>query len=148
MITADAFVQKFQLEPHPEGGFYKRTHLEENELFSSIVFLLTKNNFSAFHRIQSDEQWNWYYGDAIVIHEIDAIGNYTKTILSDININFQYIVKKDNWFASECEGKNGFAFCGCTVVPAFSFDTFELGNRTALINKFPSHKNIIERLTR
>lgn len=148
MITADTLIQKFDLEIHPEGGYYKRTYLEENSHFSSIVFLITKDNFSAFHRIQSDEQWNWYYGDAIIIHEIDQAGNYTKTILSDTQLTFQYVVKKGNWFASECIGNIGFAFCGCTVIPAFNFDTFELAKRADLIKEFPQHTAIITRLTR
>ena len=47
-------IQKFDLEPHPEGGFYQRTYLSENNSFSSILFLLVKDNFSAFHKIKSE----------------------------------------------------------------------------------------------
>ena len=127
-MSTEEIIQKFELEAHPEGGYYKRTYAAENNSFSSIIFLLAEGNFSAFHKIKSDEQWNWYDGDAIVIHEIDADGNYTKTILSndDANFNFQYVVKGGNWFASECIGENGYALCGCTVIPAFSFDDFIL----------------------
>ena len=87
-MKIEEIIQKFELEPHPEGGFYKRTFLSDDESFSSILFLLLKDNFSAFHKIKSDEQWNWYGGDAIVIHEIDTNGNYNKTILSDEKLNF------------------------------------------------------------
>ena len=143
-------IQKFELEPHPEGGFYQRTFLAENNSFSSILFLLVKDNFSAFHKIKSDEQWNWFYGDDIVIHEIDTDGKYQRAILSDKseNLNFQYVVKGGNWFASECCGEHGFTLCGCTVVPAFHFDDFEMGKRMELLQQFPQHKNIIEGLTR
>ena len=114
-MKIEEIIQKFELEPHPEGGFYKRTFLSDDESFSSILFLLVKGNFSAFHKIKSDEQWNWYGGDAIVIHEIDTDGNYHQTTLSDKHLNFQYVVKGGNWFASECIGERGFALCGCTV---------------------------------
>jgi hypothetical protein len=149
MNIAD-IIQKFELEPHPEGGFYKRTYASEKDSFSSILFLLVKNNFSAFHKIKSDEQWNWYYGDAIVIHEIDTKGNYHTTTLSNKKeqFEFQHVVKGGNWFASECIGEYGFALCGCTVVPAFHFDDFEMGNRNELCKQFPEHIAIIERLTR
>lgn len=147
-MTAETIIQKMGLAPHPEGGFYKRTFVSETNSFSSILFLLVNGNFSAFHQIKSDEQWNWYYGDEIIIHEIDTDGKYHKTILSDKKVNFQYVVKGGNWFASECNGTQGFALCGCTVIPAFRFEDFILGDRHKLITQFPQHKEIINRLTR
>ena len=149
-MNAEDIIRKFELEVHPEGGYYKRTYLSSDGSFSSILFLLVKDNFSAFHKIKSDEQWNWYYGDEIIIHDIDANGSYLQKTLSDKkeNLNFQYVVKGGNWFGSECNGERGFALCGCTVVPAFHFDDFEMGKRNELIRQFPQHQNIIERLTR
>ncbi|MFN8237893.1 MAG: cupin domain-containing protein [Chitinophagales bacterium] len=150
MITAEQLIHHFKLEPHPEGGYYKRTFLSEDDAFSSILFLLTKDNFSAFHKIESAEQWNWYFSDAVIIHEINAAGNYTKTILNNQpeQLNFQYVVKGGNWFASECSGDSGFALCGCTVVPAFQFAGFELASRSDLIKSYPQHSSLITQLTR
>lgn len=147
-MNPEEIIHKLKLEPHPEGGFYQRTFLADDETFSSIYFLLVKDNFSAFHSIQSDEQWNWYLGDEIIIHEIDVDGNYTQTRLSDTLLNFQYIVKTGHWFASECKGEQGFALCGCTVIPAFKFENFELAERKKLIELYPEHRSIIEQLTR
>lgn len=150
MLNAQDIIGRYELEKHPEGGFYKRTYLHTKNKFSSILFLLTAANFSAFHKIQSDEQWNWYYGDEIIIHEIDLAGKYHQTILSNkkANLNFQYVVKANHWFASECIGEHGFAYCGCTVVPAFSFDNFELAQRNELSKQFPEHRNLIHKFTR
>ncbi len=149
-MTAEEIIQKFEMESHPEGGFYKRTFSSADKSFSSILFLLEEGNFSAFHKIKSDEQWNWYYGDAVIIHEIGSGGNYNQTVLSneDDNFNLQYVVKGGNWFASESSGENGFALCGCTVIPAFSFDDFVLADRNHLIEEFPQHAAIIDRLTK
>lgn len=147
-MTAETIIQKLDLAPHPEGGFYKRTFVSETNSFSSILFLLVNGNFSAFHQIKSDEQWNWYYGDAIVIHEIDMNGNYYQTVLSEEKVNFQYVVKGGNWFASECIGEHGYALCGCTVIPAFRFEDFILGERDKLIEQFPQHTELIKRMTR
>lgn len=150
MLNVQDFIEQYQLEKHPEGGFYKRTFLQDENLFSSILFLLTKDNFSTFHKIKSDEQWNWYFGDDIIIHELDLEGNYHQTILSNKNdhLNFQYVVKANHWFASECVGEEGFAFCGCTVIPAFSFDNFELGEKDKLIKEFPQYQALIKKFTR
>ncbi len=147
-MTAETIIQKMGLAPHPEGGFYKRTFVSETNSFSSILFLLVNGNFSAFHQIKSDEQWNWYYGDAIVIHEIDMNGNYYQTVLSEEKVNFQYVVKGGNWFASECIGEHGYALCGCTVIPAFRFEDFILGKRDNLTKQFPQHTELIKRMTR
>ncbi len=149
-MSAEEIIQKFEMEAHPEGGYYKRTFASPDNTFSSILFLLVQNNFSTFHRIKSDEQWNWYYDDSILIHEIDSDGKYHLTALSDQeeSLNFQYVVKGGNWFASECIGENGFALCGCTVIPAFTFDDFILADCSHLIEEFPQHSAIIDRLTK
>ncbi len=150
MSTDQRLIQKFKLQPHPEGGYYRRTYTSSDQRFSSILFLLTKNNFSAFHKIDSDEQWNWYSGDAIHIHEIDTEGNYTLTQLTNEigNENFQYVVKSGNWFAAESVGHEGFSLCGCTVIPAFDFSNFELAAYNILLQKYPQHDVILRRFTR
>ena len=149
-MTAEEIIQKYTLLPHPEGGFYKRTYKHENSTYSSILFLMLDKNFSAFHKISADEQWNWYFGDTVIIHEIDKNGTYKKTLLSNDEtiFNFQYLVKAEHWFACESNGSNGFALCGCTVIPAFSFDNFVLADRSSMIEQFPQHEAIIERLTK
>ena len=54
-------IEKMALLPHPEGGYYKETYRSietidgEQSLMTSILFLLTSENASNFHRIQSDE---------------------------------------------------------------------------------------------
>ena len=149
-MNADYFIKRFHLVPHAEGGYYCRTHLNDDGSFSSILFLLTRENFSAFHKIQAEEQWNWFYGDDIIVHEINENGDYKTTLLSGWtgNENFQYVVKGGHWFASECSGENGFALCGCTVIPAFRPEDFTLGKREELIQISPQHKTLITKLTR
>ena len=41
-----------------------------------------------------------------------------------------------------------YALCGCTVAPGFDFADFELPPRNQLIQAFPSHRGVIESLTR
>jgi predicted cupin superfamily sugar epimerase len=146
----EALINRLALEPHPEGGFYRRTFFSESPSFSSILFLLVTHRFSAFHKIGSDEQWNWYQGDDIILHEINPSGKYATITLSGKkgNENFQHIVKAGNWFASECSGEHGYALCGCTVVPAFSFDNFKMADRNELTRQFPRLAAVITRLTR
>jgi predicted cupin superfamily sugar epimerase len=45
------------------------------------------------------------------------------------------------------EDPNGFALVGCTVAPGFDFADFELANRQQLIQQYPQHQSIIQKLT-
>ena len=86
------YISKLGLEPHPEGGYFKRTfesqeqitdqeltvHFEgKRMLYTSIYFLLTSNDVSHFHRLQSDELWYYHAGSPLSVHMIDENGEYT-----------------------------------------------------------------------
>lgn len=159
-------VQKFDLLPHPEGGFYKEVYRSQGVIaqsqlghqFSgdrnyctSIYFLLTSANFSGFHRIKQDEVWHFYQGSPLQIHVIHPNGNYElHRIGFDLaqNLTPQFVVPAGAWFASCVENKNDFSLVGCTVAPGFDFDDFELAKKNDLIAEFPQHANIITQLTK
>ena len=160
------WVNKLEMLAHPEGGFYKETYRSENSFIANdnlfkqeervystgIYFLLNENNFSAFHKIKSDEMWHYYTGsNSLIVHEIDLKGNYKSTAIGP-NIEagevFQYVVKAGVWFASDIKKKEGFALVGCTVSPGFDFKDFEMADQSEMILQFPYHKKIIESLTR
>lgn len=161
-----SLVEVFQLKAHPEGGFYRETYCASEQIpqqalpgrftgsrpFStSIYFLLTEGNFSAFHRIQSDEGWHFYSGgslEIIVIHkngdlEIIRLGNQWQ-----LGEQFQASVPAGSWFASRCAKGVDYSLVGCTVAPGFDFADFELAERSKLVEIFPQHASIIEELTR
>ena len=159
-------VESLQLLPHPEGGFYKEVYRSSSVIpkdalpddFSgdrsyctSIYFLLTSENFSAFHRIKQDEIWHFYGGSSLSVHVIDQQGNYTE---HKVGMDFsngeapQLVVPAGCWFASSVAEKDSYAFVGCTVAPGFDFDDFELATRIELAKIYPAHKDIIYRLTR
>jgi len=166
MSITDQLIQKYNLEPHPEGGWYKQTYKSNeqipgnalperfgaNRTFSTaIYFLLEKENFSAFHRIKSDECWHFYAGDPLVIYVIDQ--NEELKIISlgnDLEKGqaFQYVVPANCWFASRPAPGSEYCFVGCTVAPGFEFEDFELANAAELSVIYPEHKKIIEQLCR
>ncbi len=159
-------VQKFDLLPHPEGGFYKEVYRSEGVIaqsqlghqFSgdrnyctSIYFLLTSANFSGFHRIKQDEVWHFYQGSPLQIHVIHSNGQYElHRIGFDLteNLTPQFVVPAGAWFASCVENANDFSLVGCTVAPGFDFDDFELAKKNDLIAEYPQHANIITQLTK
>lgn len=156
------YIQQLQLLPHPEGGYYKETYRSqatanfkgfdgERNYCTGIYFLIEKNNFSALHRIKSDEMWHFYAGDALEVIEITLEG---KLIVTHVGSNlmkgevFQYTVKAGHWFGSRVKEGGVFSLVGCTVSPGFDFNDFEMAEREELIDFYPEHENIIKNLTR
>ncbi len=165
-MNVNDLVQNFGLAPHPEGGYYKETYRSaekitavclpgrfggERNFSTAIYFLLESGNFSAFHRIKSDECWHFYAGQALLIHVISKDGSLnTVTLGNDIRADqqFQYVVEAGSWFASEVAPGSDFSFVGCTVSPGFDFADFEMAKAADLIASFPQHELIIKRLCR
>lgn len=166
MQSAQSFIKQYQLQPHPEGGWYKETYRShetipatalpgrfsgERNFSTAIYFLLEQGNFSAFHKIKSDECWHFYAGytlNVYVLHndgqlEIIKLGNdIAKGEL------FQYVVPANCWFASRPAAGSEFCFVGCTVSPGFDFTDFEMAKEEQLLSIFPQHADIIKELCR
>ncbi|MDQ6966213.1 MAG: cupin domain-containing protein [Mariprofundaceae bacterium] len=165
MQSAADWIRKLDLQAHPEGGFYRETYRAEScfegaaqddfpagrHHSTAIYFLLEHGNFSAFHRIRSDELWHFYAGDGLLIHVISPDGNYrclqlgTNTEAGQLP---QAVVPADCWFASEVVERGSFALVGCTVSPGFDFADFELGSRKELISLFPQYQPLLRRMIR
>ena len=164
--SADYWIQKLQLEKHIEGGSYTRTYTAAITLphevlpagfngprpvATAIYFLLESNQFSAMHRIASDELWHFYYGDPLLVYEIDTAGKLTQHLLGNNphnNETFQCTINAGSWFGSAPQPGGNYSLVGCTVAPGFDFADFQLGERSALIQLYPHHAGIIEMLTR
>lgn len=163
--TVKSIVEQLELQDHPEGGFYKEVYRSSGEIpqkvlpedfdgnrnyCTSIYFLLTSENFSAFHRINQDEIWHFYQGSGLTIHEIDKEGNYIAHRLgNDLSQQEpQLTIKARSWFASEVSEPNSFALVGCTVAPGFDFADFELGKADELSDTYPDQADLFSRLCR
>ncbi len=161
---AQYWINHLGLSPHPEGGYYRATYKSDLTIARSalpsryqgdrsastaIYFLLDGENFSAFHRIASDEVWHFYTGNSLVVYVIDPYGDYSELHLGDGSDEvFQAVVKAGCWFASRVKDAAGFALVGCTVAPGFDFADFELAVRSELVATYPQHQKLIEELTR
>jgi uncharacterized protein len=85
---AKHWIESLGLISHPEGGWFKEVYRSRGNIpagtladfgssrsFStSIYFLLEANDFSAFHRIRSDEIWHFYEGSPTLISAISPEG--------------------------------------------------------------------------
>jgi uncharacterized protein len=176
---AQYWIEKLELAPHPEGGFFRQTYVSDVTIAraalpagftgaraasTAIYFLLQGEDFSAFHRLRSDEMWHFYAGAALSVHVIDPEGGYTSIRLGrnpDAGESLQAVVRAGCWFGAELAGiahppakgagrvgQPRFALVGCTVSPGFDFEDFELAKREEMTRQFPQHREVIARLTR
>lgn len=164
-MNAQDIIDLLDLQEHPEGGYFKETYRSEEIISNAslgakyqgdrnystgIYFLLTSEKFSAFHKINQDEMWHYYKGSPLKLHMISANGDYSYvTIGNDFTKGEipQFTVKGGDWFAAEVEEKNGFTLTGCTVAPGFDFADFVLPTTEELVQSFPEHTEIIQKLT-
>lgn len=145
-----SIIEMLQLEPHPEGGYYRQLYGNDGtgkKDISTIYYMLTGNDKSAFHRLHGmTEIWYHHAGEPLNLYVINAEGHLTVHKLSPKG-EMQVIVLPEQWFAAEIPSKKGFCLVGCAVAPAFSFENFELGHKDTLMQQFPQHAELIERLT-
>jgi predicted cupin superfamily sugar epimerase len=165
-MTVHQYIEYLQLQPHPEGGYFKETYRAEGiiskaclpnqiggdrSFSTAIYFLLQQGDFSAFHKIKSDECWHFYEGGTLLIHVLGQSGEYSCTRLGR-NIQegekLQFVVPAGAWFASEPASSTFFALVGCTVAPGFEFADFEMAKKESLLQQFPEHELLINRLCR
>jgi len=165
MNSAEYYIKKLGLTQHVEGGAFNETYRSEmvipqanlptgfkgnRNASTAIYFLLSFGQFSAFHKILSDEMWHFYAGQTLTIYEIENNGNLiTHQLGADLENGetFQCVIKAGNWFGSRCEIANGFSLVGCTVSPGFDFTDFELANKYELCQTFPALANLISEMT-
>jgi predicted cupin superfamily sugar epimerase len=163
MSSAEHWIRQLRLQKHPEGGYYRETYRSAESIptdglpprfpgarpfATAIYFLLQAPEFSAFHRIKSDEIWHFYYGGALLLHILQPEGDLTTTKLGGPEGVFQAIAPAGCWFAAELAAPDPHALVGCTVAPGFDFADFELAKRDELSRLFPPHAPLIARLTR
>ncbi|MDR5856703.1 cupin domain-containing protein [Caballeronia sp. LZ062] len=160
-LDAQALVARLDLQPHPEGGYFRETYRanqrvtrdSENDPRSAstaIYYLLCDGAHSAWHRIRSDEVWHFHAGDPLFVHVLDANGALTTHTLGNMLLHkdavFQAVVHAGHWFAAECSVASGASLVGCTVAPGFEFSEFELADCDDLKARYSQHHELIERL--
>ena len=160
-MNVTELIERLQLTPHPEGGYFRETYRAsesigasalprrfsgERSISTAIYFLLEAGQCSHLHRIRSDEVWHFYAGDPLDVVEIDGAGGLRTTRLGAGRV-YQHVVPAGVWFGAAPAEGGRFALVGCTVAPGFDFADFELAERAALLREYPRHQDWIRRLT-
>jgi len=166
-MTAEQIIKFFKMQPlRQEGGFYIETYrsaekLEKDVLLagfsgdrnlaSVILYLLTAKTVSLMHRLKCDEMFHFYFGDPVTMLQLHPDGTSDLITLGHNVLKeqkVQVLVPKGTWQGAFVQPGGKFALLGCSVAPGFDEEDFELGNRDALLAKYPDLRELILRLTR
>lgn len=131
-MTSEQIIALLQLEPHPEGGYFRETYRDcasegDRGMATAIYFLLRKGQHPRLHRIDAAEMWHHYAGDPLELVTEDDKGVSLKRILGTdfaTGQRPQLLVPAHHWQAARTLGE--WTLVGCTVSPAFEFSAFEL----------------------
>ena len=133
---AAELIRELELEPHPEGGHYRRVYASAAQVNSNgqvrpaltaIRYLLAAGERSRWHRVDADECWHWQEGEALELLQFDAAhGQLSVTMLGDSAKGLQpmQVVPAGVWQAARPSGD--YALVACTVSPGFVWEGFEL----------------------
>lgn len=133
---ARTLIRTLHLQPHPEGGWYaevfrSRARVQPDDArparaaLTTIDFLLERGQFSAWHRVASDEVWHLLEGDGLSLWTLPPdLGTLAHMRLGGTALR-RHVVPAGWWQAAEPEGD--FAYVGATVGPGFDFADFAFG---------------------
>ena len=154
-MTPEELVAHYALEPIPrEGGLFRRTwagpeRADGRPEGSAIVVLLTADDFSALHRLPSDEIWHHYLGDPLELLLLAPDGTSTTAVLGpDLRSgqHLQLTVPAGTWMGARTRG--AWTFLGCTMAPGFTYEDYEHGDAEALTARYPAEAARIAGLCR
>jgi uncharacterized protein len=149
---AAELVATLRMQTHPEGGYYAEVfrslrQVQPNDgrplrqALTSIDFLLARGQFSAWHRVASDEAWHLLEGGPLRLWlappSLATFGHLDLQTASTEHAP-RHVVPAGWWQAAEplCD----FAYVGATVGPGFEFADFDFGRED------PAFKSALQKL--
>ena len=131
-MDADDVIRRLELQPHPEGGWYRETWRAPSGTGSrpastAIHFLLRAGERSHWHRVDADEIWLHHAGAPLRLSTADADSPVVdRTLGGDVTDDQhpQLVVPAGHWQAAASLGP--WTLVSCVVAPGFSFEGFEL----------------------
>jgi Uncharacterized conserved protein len=120
---------------------------------SAILALVTRRDFSAMHRLRTDEIWHFYGGDAAELLLLHPGGGVERVRLgADVFAGEQpqVTVPAGVWMGARPvrDDTEAYSFFGCTLAPGFDYADYEPGYRDKLQAGWPDASELIAELTR
>ena len=142
MSTAQQIIKKLELQAHPEGGYYKRTYLQQEEYSSCIYYMLEHGDKSHWHTITTDEILFFHCGAPLTAHIISAGRLSTYTLGGNILAGEQgHLTVAANSILEMSVNSNepgAYSLLSCVVSPQFKFENFKLYNTQEILQLCPN----------
>lgn len=103
------------------------------------------------HRLPDDEIWHFYAGNPVDLLLLHPDGRSEHVVFGSDVLNgqqCQVIVPAGAWMGASLFPGGEFALFGCTMAPGFAPESYDGGERQALIAQYPAEREAITRLTR
>ena len=119
---------------------------------TAIYALITREGFSAMHRLQTDEIWHFYLGTPLELLLLHPDGSGELVMLGPDLLNGQHpqwVVPRGVWMGAIPIGETSSAYSliGNTMAPGFEYADFEIGYRDELQARYPEFATQIAKLT-
>ena len=104
--AAQRIITQFNMQPHPEGGYYAETWRASNEgraTGTCIYFLLTERQASHWHRVDATEIWFYHAGAPLILSTspTDAGPAQDQYLTADLSLGTpQVIIPENHWQAA------------------------------------------------
>jgi len=142
MTGRPSLAEQLDLQPHPEGGWFRETwrsavsfrpsgYHGERSAASAIYFLLCPGEESAWHAVRSDELWLWHSGGALTLHlggaGAEPVAEATVILGADLSASQQPQARVPGgvWQRAAPAGQAP-VLVSCVVAPGFDFADFRL----------------------
>lgn len=133
MDDARQLIDKLDLTPHPEGGWYRETWRAaaapgERAGATAILFLLDAGERSHWHRVDAAELWLWHAGSPLRLDTAAGDDGPIASVRLGAGVLSgeypQHLVPPNEWQAASAD--RGWALVSCVVSPGFDFAGFTL----------------------
>ena len=132
MTTANDIIVRLNLQPHPEGGFFRETFRQQPEggargALALIYYLLPKTHRSAWHRIDATEVWHFVCGDPLRLTLFSDNRGHRRVVVGaplESEESPNVVVEPWTWMSAVSLG--AWTLVSCTTAPAFEDAGFEL----------------------
>ncbi|EIP98614.1 hypothetical protein OpiT1DRAFT_03074 [Opitutaceae bacterium TAV1] len=168
-MTAETLIARLRMEKIPsEGAWFALAWQSADRLpagglpsrygasrlaGSAIYALVTRTDFSALHRLRTDEVWHFYAGDPLELVLLHPEGRSEVVVMGpDVagGQRPQFAVPAGVWMGARplTDSPGAYSLFGCTLAPGFDYADYEPGYRDELQAGWPERAGLIAELTR
>ena len=141
-LSAQEVIEYLGLRPlEGEGGYYRETWSMPGEppgpdpQGTAIIYLVTRESWSALHRLSYDEVFHFYLGDPCQMVMAREPGEFEELTLGPAitaGQRVQHVVPAGWWQGTQLAQGGRWALLGTTMAPGFRPDIFELADASML----------------